>query len=77
MCSLEGFGTSDTNYGSSSAAVQYWERPDVSNMGIVYTINPSVQLDILDSDVYHRYCEFSKLTLDFSTGAQDSSITKF
>jgi len=77
MWSLEAFGTSDTGYGSSSAAVQYWLRPDVTNMGIVYTVNPSVQQDLLDADVYHRFCEFSKLQLDFSTGAQDSLITKF
>jgi len=77
MWSLEGFGTSDTSYGSSSAAVQYWTRPDVSNMGLVYSINPSILLDTLDADVYHRYCELSKLSIDFSTAAQDSSITKF
>jgi hypothetical protein len=77
MWALEAFGTSDTAYGASSAAVQYWTRPDVSNMGVIYTVNPSVQLDTLDADVYHRYCEFSRLKLDFSTGAQDSSITKF
>lgn len=75
--SLEGVGTSDTSYGSSSAAVQYWTRPDVSNMGLIYTINPTIALDTLDADVYHRYCECSKLKLDFSTAAQDSSITKF
>jgi len=77
MWALEAFGTSDAAYGSSSAAVQYWTRPDVSNMGLVYSINPSILLDTLDADVYHRYCELSKLSIDFSTAAQDSSITKF
>ena len=77
MWSLDGFGSSDQFYGASSAAVDYWSRPDVTGMGRVYSLNASVQNDVGDSDVYIRFLDFAKLLLDFSTGAQTSSITKF
>lgn len=75
--SFEGFGTSDSLYGASSATVTYWSRTDVSSMGLVYTVNPDIQQDLNDSDVWHRYCELAKMSLDFSASAQTSSITKF
>jgi hypothetical protein len=77
MFSLDGFGTSDTSYGASSAKTKFIARPDVSKMGVVWSLNPAVQLDTLDADVYHRYVENAKLTLDFSDSAQLSSITKY
>jgi len=76
MWSLEAAGSSDTNYGSG-ATVTYWPRPDVKDMGIVWNLNASVQQDIGDSDVYYRYSEMSRMLLDYSTGAQISSITKW
>ena len=77
MYSLEGHGTSDTFYGASSATVNYYPRPDVSQMGLMYRLNCNVQVDGGDSDVYHKYVESGKFSLDFSTSAQSSSITKF
>ncbi len=74
---LEGVGSSDHYYGASSAKTAFLTRPDVSQLGKIYELSPSVQVDIMDSDVYHRYVQFGKLSLDFSTGAQTSSITKF
>lgn len=76
MWSLEGFGTSDTGYAASSAQVDYWTRPDVFGMGAIWNLNASVQQDVDDSDVYHRYAETAKMTLDFSASAQTSSISK-
>jgi hypothetical protein len=76
MYNLESFGSSDTNYASSSAAVTWWTRPDVSNIGKNWSLYPVVQNDVGDADVYHRYVENAKMSLDFSTGAQLSSITK-
>lgn len=76
MYSLSAFGTSDTSYGSGSAAVFYWTRPDVTELGRIWNLSPSIQVDIGDSDVYWRYADFGKFMLDFSTGAQLSSITK-
>jgi hypothetical protein len=77
MWSLDGFGSSDQLYGASSAAVDYWSRPDVTGVGRVYSLNASVQNDVDDSDVYIRFLDFAKLLLDFSSGAQTSSITKY
>jgi len=76
MWSLGAFGTSDTSYGAG-ATVTYWTRPDMSNVGRVWSLSPDIQVDAGDSDVYHRFVEFAKLTLDFSASAQSSSITKF
>jgi hypothetical protein len=77
MFSLEAHGTSDTNYGASSASVKYWTRPGISDIGEIYCLNCSVQADNNDSSVYHRYVEGAKLTLDFNDSSQTSSIIKF
>ena len=74
---LEAYGTSDTNYGASSAAVEFWDRPDVKGVGRLWVPSSSVQQDDNDSDVYWRYTDFAKFMLDFSSAAQDSSITIF
>lgn len=77
MNSLEAYGSSDTNYGSSSAAVNFWTRPNTANIGRVYNINPSILVDVGDSDVYHRYIDVAKFTLDFSVSAQLATLTKY
>lgn len=74
--SLDGFGISDTSYGASSSKGKFWTRPDVSKMGVVWSISPAVQADVSDGDVYWRFVENGKFKLDFSTGAQLSAITK-
>jgi len=77
MYNLEAYGTSDTLYGSSSSAVKRWVRPDVTKLGTVYCLDCTVKVDGNDSSVYHRYVENGKLTLDFSDGAQLSTILKY
>lgn len=78
MACLDAWGTSDTGYGGSSAAVQWWDRPGVTELGSVYTLSPSVQNDVNDADVYVRFVENAKLALDFSGGdGQASSISDF
>lgn len=77
MWSLEAYGTSDTSYGASSAAVKFWTRPDVYNLGSIWNLNASIQQDNGDSDKYHRYLELAKLTLDFSSGGETGSISRF
>lgn len=74
MFSLDAWGSSDSNYASLSAEVTRWVRPDVDAMGLVWTLWPSVQVDVGDSDVYWRYTEFGRLKIDFSSGAQLSAI---
>lgn len=75
MWSLESNGSSDTYYGASSAQVPFHVRPDLYRCGKIWTLNASVQNDVNDADVYHRYTEMSRFSLDFSSGDQTSSIT--
>ena len=68
-------GSSDTNYGASSAAVTYWTRPG-HNMALEGQ-DPSVQQNSLDNDQYFRYGRRSKITMDFSTSAQTASFERW
>ena len=77
MWGLEANGSSDIYYGASSAKTEFLPRPDVSGLQNIWSLSPSVQEDNNDSDVYHRYVDFGKLSLDFSTGAEVSTITKY
>ena len=77
MWALDANGTSDTSYGASSATVTFWTRPDISKMGRLWTASTAVSVDVGDSDVYWRFVDFGKFMLDFSSSAQDSSITKW
>lgn len=76
MYSLEAQGTSDTSYGSGGS-VEWWPRPDVIGMGRLWSLNPSIQEDAGDADVFVRYVDSGRFKLDFSTGAQASSIEKW
>lgn len=77
MFSLEAFGTSHSSYGSGIPRSKWWTRPSVLGLGNCNWLNPSVQVDIPDTDVYYRYTQFGRLTIDFSSGAQLSSIEKW
>jgi len=77
MLACEGYGTSDVDYAAGTARVDFYNRPNTINMGTIFSLYPSITQDVNDSDKYHRYVEFGKLTLDFSTGAQTSTIEKF
>jgi hypothetical protein len=76
MYSLEAQGSSDTSYGAGGA-VDWWPRPDVIGMGRLYNLSPSIQEDVGDAEVYLRYVDAGRFKLDFSAGAQLSSITKW
>ncbi len=77
MWNLDVYGTSDTYYGASSASVHYWDRPRTEGLGREWGISPSVQMDLVDTDVYHRYLDYGRLSLDFSSSAQEAEIKKF
>ena len=77
MWSLDGFGSSDTSHGASSAQVNFLNRLDTSNMGITWITHPDPLVDLNDSDVYIRYLGTAKLRLDFSTGEHTNSIVKW
>jgi len=74
---LESYGTSDALYGAGTSAVDFWDRPDVTGMGRLWACTTSVQEDVDDANVYWRYVDFGKFMVDFSSGAQTSSITVF
>jgi hypothetical protein len=69
MYDLDIFGTSDTSYGSSSAVVRYWERPESTLAG-----SPVVFQDISNSDVYRKHIGDSRQSLTFTTSQQSSVI---
>lgn len=74
MWALECFGTSDSYYGSSSAMVDWWTRPSVSNLGKIWKLVPNISLSGLSSDVYFRYFKHGRLKLDFTSSSEDSVI---
>ncbi|PNX51463.1 MAG: hypothetical protein BV456_03105 [Thermoplasmata archaeon M8B2D] len=75
MWALDSFGTSDIYYAASSAAVKYWRRNDQTPLGKIYELSPSIQVNLIDSDLYQRYVEHAELRLDFSdSNAQKSEI---
>lgn len=74
MFSLEAWGASDTGYGAGTARSKWWTRPDVSGLGLLSWLNPSVQVDGGDTDVFLRYTQYGRLRLDFSDNAQESTV---
>lgn len=77
MWNLDAHGSSDTLYGASSATVVMWKRPRTDGLGREWSESPSVQPDAADADVFHRYLDYGRLFIDFSTGAQTCGIEKF
>lgn len=75
--SLDAAGSSDENYGSSSGKATHWQRQQVQDVIGLYSLNPSIQADANDGDVYLRFVQNAKLTLDFSAGEEASGITRF
>lgn len=73
MWSLEGSGTSDTNYGANGA-VTFWSRPDVKDIGHTWNLNASIQVATDNTNVYYRFTEYGKLFLNFNSGCQLSGI---
>jgi len=77
MWNLDAYGTSDTSYAAGSASVGHWNRPRTEGLGREWSTSPSVQLDLNDGDKYHRYLDYGKITIDFSSSAQTADIEKF
>lgn len=77
MFNMDALGSSDTLYGASSAKSKMWDRPDYSKIDYDPCDDANVKVDVNDSDVYLRYCDFGILKVDFSSGAQTSSITDY
>ena len=73
MFALEGYGTSDTNYAASSAAVNFWNRPTITGLNS-WALYPSVRYGTDNTNVYHRYTDSAHLTLNFGTHASNTNI---
>jgi len=75
MFSLEAFGTSHSLYGAGLEPYsKWWNRPSISGLGNCSWLNPSVQVDNPDTDVWLRSTQFGRLWVDFSSGGQLSGI---
>jgi hypothetical protein len=70
MFNLEANGSANVSYGSSDAITKFITRPDITKVGSLWTLYPSINVSTLDSDVYYRYTENALLMLDFSSNAQ-------
>jgi len=71
----ETVGSSDTNYGSGSAAVKFWTRISPKHIGRTGSV--VIAQSLSDIDVIMRFGDYSLVALDFSTGGQISSIQKW
>ena len=69
MFGIKYFGTSDTSYGSNSAAVRFWARP-----GIDLSSTPAVYQDPTDTSRYGRTSGDMEMVLKFTSGQQKASI---
>lgn len=76
MYALEGWGTSDADYGASSATTRFWFRQNTLGLSL-WHVSPNVLVDVADADVYWRYADGGKLKLDFSSAAELSEINFF
>lgn len=65
-------GTSSISYGSSTAAVKFWDRPRIKHIGRTEEI--SVIQTNTDTDLLIRFGPRAKCVVDFSSGAQTSYI---
>jgi len=72
MWALGAVGSSHTNYGASTSTTKMWVRPEMKCL--VWDYEPTVKVDLSDSDIYMRYIQYGKLTVDFSSGSETSSI---
>ena len=70
---LDANGTSDSNYGASSAKTKYWERPDPGHFTVEEDF--SVIIDGNNSDIYMRFFPFMKVSLNFNS--KTSSVLKW
>jgi len=77
MYELDAVGSANTYYGASDAVTKFIARPDISGINYLTDQRCNIKVHASDSDVYMKYVGFGKLLLDFSSGAQTSSITNW
>lgn len=81
MWGVDAVGSSDyansVSYGASNAKTKWWTRPDISKIVDPWNGASAVVADASDSDVYMGYFQNAKMEVDFSTGAETSSIENY
>jgi hypothetical protein len=75
MFSFDGHGSSDTNYGAGSSQVAWWTRPDITHTGA----ESSGWEYIISSNAnkYFSYYPNGKIVLDFSSGSEAVTVSKW
>ena len=71
---LDVFGSSDESYASTSAAVKFWDRPDVTELEDLEKDSIVLHNSDVDTDVYYRVLKHGRLKLDFSSGNEESEL---
>jgi hypothetical protein len=77
VLTLKAWGTSDTNYGASSAAVDWWSRKNIVGLDYEWPLDVMIISDLTDANVYWRYLTYGRLKLDFTPAAQASAIEQW
>ncbi len=71
---LDGNGISDACYGASTAKSKFFSRPEHREIEVVEEIPEMVSVG---NDVLMKHIDQSKITLDFTSGSEDSSIEQY
>lgn len=75
MGSFDSYGSSDASYASGSAIVKKWNKPDIKGLRPVWSLNPSIQVDAVDSDIYKRCLDNGTIGIDFSLNAHKAWLS--
>lgn len=73
---LNAVGSSDIYYGASSAQVKFWERPKPQVIKFKDTV-PAVSIDQNNAEIYMRYMDRTKISIDFTSGSETSTVEKW
>lgn len=76
MANLDGFGSSDHNYGANSAKATRWTRNETRTYG-KRDMAPALVVDANDPDVLLAMSPCGSIVLDFSSNAQSSTTTRY
>jgi hypothetical protein len=74
IAGLDGYGVSDTLYGASSAKGKFYSRPSIMELGNYWSLDPAIGTD---GNKHLRYLKDGKLTIDFTSSSESSSIDRY
>jgi hypothetical protein len=73
---VDAHGSSDTYYGAGSASVTFWTRPDLTHLGQEQILRTEYAIST-DGNKYLRYLPSGRISLDFTSGSEVVTITKW